>query len=186
MIVTSTRLTLAEFLQLPEEEPELEYVDGGVTQKMSPKGHHGIIQGELTERLNASARQGKTGRAIPELRVTFGGASVVPDVTFFRRERLPVLDDGRVANDFLIPPDIAIEIVSPQQSVNALVRRCLWYVGNGVQIALLVDPADESVLAFRRDAQAQAWRGSDPIDLHEILPGFNVTVERLFASLRQE
>jgi Uma2 family endonuclease len=63
------------------------------------------------------------------------------------------------------------------------VRRCLWYVANGVEVALLVDPADESVLAFRLNRQASAWRASDRIDLSEVLPDFEITVERLFASL---
>jgi len=51
-------------------------------------------------------------------------------------------------------------------------------------VALLVDPADESVLAFRPDRQASAWRASDRIDLSEVLPDFELTVEQLFASLR--
>jgi hypothetical protein len=65
------------------------------------------------------------------------------------------------------------------------VRRCLWYVANGVEVALLVDPADESVLAFRPNRQASAWRASDRIDLGEILPDFELIVEQLFASLCQ-
>lgn len=185
-MVTAVPLTLAEFLKLPEEEPELEYIEGVVSQKVSPKGRHARLQGELIERVNGVARPGKAALAFPELRVTFGGASFVPDIAVYRWQRIPVSDDGRVANDFLIPLDIAIEIVSPQQSVNALVRRCLWYVAHGVQIALLVDPADESVLAFRSDARTQAWRASDAIELNEILPGFTLTVEQLFASLQHE
>ncbi len=44
MIVARRRpIALAEFLALPEEEPALEYLDGVVTQKMSPKGRHGTL-----------------------------------------------------------------------------------------------------------------------------------------------
>lgn len=184
MAVTSTRLTLEEFLRLPEEEPDLEYIDGAVTQKVSPKGRHAALQAELIERLNESARPGKIARVLPELRATFGGASVVPDIAVYRWHRIPVDANGRIANDFLEPPDVAIEIASPEQSGNFLVRRCIWYVANGVQIALLVDPADESILAFRPDAPAIAWRASDRIDLHVVLPGLEVTVEQIFTSLR--
>jgi Uma2 family endonuclease len=185
MAVAPKRLTLEQFLQLPEEEPSLEFADGVVTQKVSPKGRHATLQGELIKQLDQAGLPGKLARAFPELRVTFGGASYVPDVSVFRRRRIPVDADGRIADDFWEPPDIAIEIVSPEQSVNALVRRCLWYVAHGVQVALLVDPADESVLAFRRDREAEAWHGADRIDLSEILPDFDLTVEQLFASLRQ-
>ena len=119
------------------------------------------------------------------MRTTFAGASRVPDVAVYRWQRIPRDASGRIANDFREPPDIAVEIVSPEQSVNALVRRCLWYVANGVEVALLVDPVDESVLAFRLNHEAVAWRGGDRIDVSEVLPDFELTVEQLFASLRQ-
>lgn len=37
MAVLNKRMTLDEFLALPEEEPALEYGEGVVTQKVSPK-----------------------------------------------------------------------------------------------------------------------------------------------------
>ena len=36
-------------------------------------------------------------------------------------DRIPRTESGEVANRFYAPPDIAIEIVSPEQSVNGLV-----------------------------------------------------------------
>ncbi len=186
MAVVPTPLTLEQFVELPEEEPPLEFADGVVTRKVSPKGQHSALQAELVERLNQSARQRKLARAFPELRTTFGGASRVPDIAVYRWDRIPRDASGRIANDFLEPPDIAIEIASPEQSANALVRRCLWYVAHGVHVALLVDPVDESVLAFRSDGRVSAWHALDRIDLTEVLPDFELTVVRLFASLRQE
>lgn len=44
-----------------------------------------------------------------------------------------------IVDDFREPPDIAIEIVSPEHRVTALVRRCLWYVAQSVRLALLID-----------------------------------------------
>lgn len=183
MAVAETRRTLEEFLELPEEELPLEFADGVITPKVSPKGKHSALQAELVERLNRSARPRHLARAFPELRATFGGASRVPDVAVYRWDRIPRDTGGRIANDFADPPDIAIEIVSPGQSPNALVRRCLWYVAHRVQMALLVDPADESVLVFRPGERVQVWRGQDRLDLREIIPDFGLTVEELFASL---
>lgn len=185
MAVASTRLTLEEFLKLPEEEPPLELIDGVIAPKMSPKGRHSALQAAFVQFLNESTQQDKVARALTELRVTFAGASVVPDISVYRWERIPVDVAGEIADDFLESPDIAIEIVSPEQSVTALVRRCLWYVTHGVQVALLVDPADHSVLAFRPDQPTVAWRGSDRIDLHEVLPDLELTVDQLFASLQR-
>lgn len=183
MTVTSAPLTLDQFLALPEEEPSLEFFDGVITQKVSPKARHSALQGELLEQINRSARRNKVARVFPELRTTFAGASRVPDIAVYRWDRIPRDTSGELVDDVLVPPDIAIEIVSPGQSVNALVRRCLWYVDHGVQIALLVDPSDRSVIAFRPNGSINSWYGEDRIDLSEILPDFSLTVEQLFASL---
>jgi Uma2 family endonuclease len=89
-------------------------------------------------------------------------------------------------DDFNEPPDSAIEIVSPGQGVNSLIRRSLWYVENGVRIALVVDPEDQSVISFGAGQMPKALTGVDPIDLTSVLPGFELTVERLFAPLQGE
>lgn len=184
MAVAASGISLDEFLKLPEEKPALEFIDGVIEQKVSPKGRHGFLQGELIKRLDQAGIPNKVARAIPELRETFAGASVVPDISVFRWKRLPMDGSGEVADNFLEAPDIAIEIASPEQSTTALVRKCLWYVAHGVQVALLVDPVDRSVLAFRPDRLPIAWHGGDHIDLHDILPDFDLTVEQLFAALQ--
>jgi Uma2 family endonuclease len=181
-----TTLTLEEFLKLPERKPALEYDDEGVTQKVSPKGQHSSLQLELAELLNRPARRRKVARAFPELRFTFGGRSYVPDVSVYRWERIPRTPLGEVGNDFFVPPDIAVEIVSPGQRVNTLVRRCLRYLSLGVLVALLVDPDDRSVILFRPGISAVALRGPDAVDLSDILPGFRLTVEGLFRSLQMD
>jgi Uma2 family endonuclease len=184
MAVAPSSLTLEQFLTLPEEKPALEFVDGAIIQKVSPKFRHSVLQGELVRRINDVAVPGRVALAVPELRVTFGGGSFVPDVSICRWNRLPADDEGNAVDDFIGAPDAAIEIASPQQSTNFLVRRCLWYVQNGVELAMLVDPADLSVLAFREGQAAVPWRGRDRIALGELAPDFELTVEELFGSLR--
>lgn len=184
MAISVEALTLKGFLELPEEEPAFEFLEGSVSQKVSPKGLHSRLQVTLVQRFNEIAEPGRLALAFSELRATFGGASVIPDVSIYRWDRIPVDEHGEIVNDFREPPDIAIEIVSPEQSTNALVRRCLWYVENGVAIALLVDPADRSVLLFRPGQIPRPLHGSEPIDVSEIVPGFALTVQELFDSLR--
>jgi Uma2 family endonuclease len=177
------RMTLDEFLTLPEVKPALEYVDGVVTQKVSPQGQHVTLQDEFTQRVNAVARPRKLARAFSELRATYGGLSRIPDVSVYLWHRIPRLPNGRVANRFTEPPDIAVEIVSPDQTATYLVTKCLWFVRNGVKIALLVDPTRDTVLRFRPDALPDSLTGDDRIDLDEVLPDFELTVNQLFDSL---
>jgi Uma2 family endonuclease len=184
MAITQRRMSLDEFLELPEEKPALEFFDGAVTQKMSPMGRHSVLQWELVRRCNLIGIPRRLFMAFTELRATYGGQSTVPDVSVYRWERIPRSERGEVADRFLEPPDVAVEIASPGQSVNELVSRCLWYVANGARAALLVDPGHPSVLMFRPGAEPVLRGGADAVDLGDVLPDLRFTVEELFASLK--
>jgi Uma2 family endonuclease len=185
MAIEQRTMTLDDFLALPEEEPALELeADGTVTQKVSPKGKHSSLQGDFIELIHAFARARRQARAFPELRTVFGGAAYVPDVAVYRWERILWTAEGEVPDDFTEPPDIAAEIISPGQTVTSQVRKCIWYVEHGVKLALLIDPVDRSVLLFRPNAIPRALRATDPIDLSEVLPGFEATVDQLFSGLK--
>jgi Uma2 family endonuclease len=137
----------------------------------------------VAEHVDTFARPLRLALALPGLRTTYAGWSLVPDITVYRWDRIPRLPNGRAANRFTEPPDIAVEIVSPDQSVTDQIDKCVWYVKNGVRIALVVDPDQDIVLRFRPDALLDVLRGDDRIDLDEVLPGFELTVRELFGSL---
>lgn len=50
----SSKLTLEDFLKLPETKPAREYIDGEILQKPMPQGKHSIIQTELASALGLS------------------------------------------------------------------------------------------------------------------------------------
>jgi Uma2 family endonuclease len=185
MATTEQSLTLEEFLELPEKEPALEYEYGEVTQKVPPQLNHAILQARLAGLLNNFAVPSCLAMAVTELRTTYGGFSRLPDVAVYRWERIPVDAEGWVVDGALTaPPDIAIEIVSPDQRVSAQLRRCVEYVNAGAVIALLVDPDDHSVVIVRPDRPVQTARGDERIDLDDVLPGFELTAQQLFDTLR--
>ena len=186
MAVPREQLTLDEFLKLPEEEPALEFEDGRVTRKVSPRGKHSRLQTRLVDLVNRDAIPNHRACAFAELRTSFGGRSAVPDVAIYRWERIPLDADGEIANDFTDPPDVVVEIVSPDQSVTGLVRRCLWYVAHGARAAVLVDPSDKGILVFRPDQVPQSVDATSQIDLSDIVAGLVVDAGELFAALRLE
>ena len=183
MAITERRMTLEEFLALPERKPALEYFEGRVTRKVAPKARHARLQYKLAEWFNQFAEPRKLAVALPELRTTYGGASLVPDVAVYRWDRLPRDPSGRIVDDVFDPPDIAVEVRSPRQSRRRLVERCKWYVEHGVRLALLVDPQDESLTPFRATASEPALRGADELDCSDLIPGLRLVVQELFDSL---
>ena len=180
------RMTAEEFLRLPEEKPYLELIDGEVRQKVSPQEQHGSLQVDLAAAINGYARPRKLGWAFAELRGRFGEDVMLPDVSVYRWDRIPRDARGRVANLYAGPPDVAVEIVSPDQSVREMVDKCRRYLAHGVEIALTVDPDAESVVRVHPDGATTTLRDDDRIDLGPVLPGFELTVRHLFDMLRVE
>jgi Uma2 family endonuclease len=96
MSVGERRMTLLRFLKLPETRPASEYVDGKIVKRMSPKFKHSRTQGRLTEKINRWAKPENVGEALPELRCTFAGKSLVFDNAYFRSDRVTYGLDGEV------------------------------------------------------------------------------------------
>jgi Uma2 family endonuclease len=149
----SKPLTLNEFLKLPETEPATEYIDGQIIQKPMPQGEHSTIQGELIIAINAIVKPQKIARAFPELRCTFGGRSIVPDVAVFTWGRIPRKENGGVANLFQAAPDWTIEILSPDQSQTKVIKNILHCLEYETQMGWLIDPEEQSVFVYLRNQQ---------------------------------
>ncbi|XZN91715.1 MAG: Uma2 family endonuclease [Microcoleus sp.] len=145
----SKSLTLNEFLVKPETKPASEYIEGQIIQKPMPQGEHSAIQGEMVTTANATLKPNKIARAFPELRCTFGGRSIVPDVSVFVWERIPRQENGGVANRFELAPDWIIEILSPDQSQTKLIKKILHCLKHATEMGWLIDPKEQTVFVFR-------------------------------------
>jgi Uma2 family endonuclease len=183
MAIAQRRMTLDEFLSLPEEKPALELVDGEVTQKVAPQTRHAAMQFEVAAQFNGFARPRKLGRAFPEHRSSYDNASTVPDVAYFVRDRIPRDRRGLLENRVCSPPDSAFEIASPDQPVSNLLLRCLWYIAHGVRIALMIEPERRWAALFRPASEPIVVGDAGTLDLGDVIPGFVLDVGQLFQSL---
>jgi len=89
-------MTIEEFLAQPETKPAREYIDDRIIKKPIPQGKHSKIQWELLTTINSLALPPRHAHGFPELRCTFGGPSIVPDIVVLRWERIPLDDRGGV------------------------------------------------------------------------------------------
>ncbi|MCC3470198.1 MAG: Uma2 family endonuclease [Microcoleus sp. PH2017_06_SFM_O_A] len=157
---------LEDFLKLPETEPASEFIDGDILQKPMPQGEHSVLQFELCKNIDRVAQTQKIAKAFPELRCTFGGKSIVPDIAVFRWERIPFLPSGRIANIFEINPDWSIEILSR----------------HGTELGWLLDPEEESILAVFPGQKVEFYRGTDRLPIINGIE-LELTVDRVFSWL---
>lgn len=175
-------LTLEEFLTLPETHPASEFVNGEIVHKPMPQGEHSRLQGKLCAVINQVTEDKKIAYAFPELRCTFGGESVVPNVSVFQWSRIPRESTGRVSNRFFIHPDWSIEILSPDQSQTKVLGNLLHCSQHGTELGWLLDPAEESILVVFSDQRVQLLRGITHLPLLNGIP-LQLTVEQVFGWL---
>jgi Uma2 family endonuclease len=157
----SKSLSLEEFLELSETTPANEYINGQIIQKPMPQGEHSAIQTELSAAINAILKPKRLARAFCELRCTFGGRSIVPDISVFTWARIPRKENGTIANLFSISPDWTIEILSPDQSQTKVTKNILHCLKHGTQMGWLIDPQESSVFVYMQDQSPQVFEIPD-------------------------
>ncbi len=180
--------TLDDFLAMPETEPESEYFEKEIIQKPMPKGKHSAIQTEFAAAINANLRSKRIARAFSEFRCTFGGISIVPDISVFRWEHI-VRDSngvGEIANIFDIPPDWMIEILSPDQRQTKLVKKILFALEHGTEMAWLLDPDEKVIFIYRANQALQIYdRPEQVIPMPDFASDLQLNVETVFSWLSE-
>lgn len=162
MVQTPSKpITLEAFLTLPETKPASEYIDGHILQKPMPQGKHSTIQTEFSTTANGILKPRKVSWAFSELRCTFGGRSIIPDVSVFTWERIPRDSNGEISNTFAIAPDWTIEILSPDQSQTKVTKNILHGLNNGIQMDWLIDPDERTVFVYRPQQQPDVFDTSE-------------------------
>ena len=180
----SKSITLEEFLKLPETKPASEYIDGQIIQKPMPQGKHSTIQTEFSTTVNIILKPRQVARAFSELRCTFGGRSIIPDVSVFTWQRIPRDQNGEVANIFPMAPDWTIEILSPDQSQTKVTKNILHCLNHGSQMGWLIDPDEQTVFVYLPKQQPEVF---DEPEQSLPVPSFanelNLSVEFVFGWL---
>jgi Uma2 family endonuclease len=101
------------------------------------------------------------------------------DCSFIRRDRYSfeqLAEDGFTR----IPPDLAVEVVSPNDRVGALDEKVDEYLRAGVRLIWVVRPAARAVQVFGGD-RSESWLwAADELSGEDVLPGFRCRVDELF------
>lgn len=174
--------TIEEFLASSniDQSPAYEYVEGVVRQKPMPKTRHSLLQKRLLREIDLHS---EVYTALPELRCTFAGRSIVPDITVVPWSRIPVNELGEPEDNFTQAPDWSIEILSPNQTVNRVIDNLLHCIKNGSQLGWLIDPDDYSVLIFLPGQEPSLVKGNSRLSLLEEID-LELTAEQIFAWLK--
>ncbi|NES19148.1 MAG: Uma2 family endonuclease [Symploca sp. SIO3E6] len=177
------QLSLEDFLQLPETKPASEYINGQIYQKPMPKGKHSRLQIRLATQINHVAEPKRLASAFPELRCTFGGRSIVPDISVFSWQRIPLDSNGEIENTFAIAPDWTIEILSPEQSSTRVINNILFCLNHGTDLGWLIDPQERLIITFLPGKQPESKQNQDILPVLSSLGDLQLSVQSVFSWL---
>jgi Uma2 family endonuclease len=182
-IQSPSKISLEEFLLLPETEPASEYVDGKIYQKDMPQGKHSTLQFEFPSVINRVGKPQKLAYSFPELRCTFGGGSMVPDIAVFEWPRIPLNSLGKIENRFEIAPDWTMEILSPEPSSSRVINKILFCLKNHTKLGWMIDPEEELVIVFKPQQEPEIKENEDILPVLDVLSDLQMSADDLFGLL---
>ena len=129
------------------EKPYIEFLDGELHRKVTPKRTHAIVQGAMLRILYACA--GHRGSVGTEWDFRLGVVDethtvLVPDVAFVTRERLQALSK-RDREEPPFSPDVVVEVRSPSNDARYRERKITRYLATGAIAVLDVDPPSRTI-----------------------------------------
>lgn len=168
---------------LPDTKPETEWLCGRPVQKVSPFRTHSRLQWWWDVRLGEWA-EGR-GECGPAWRFRIGPPGevirpLVPDLSYLSYERIGELTEDDLEAP-LLPPNAAIEILSPGYSKRYLADKVATLVRAGTDVVVVVDPRKRTVTTTDRDG-TRTFADGDVFE-HSALPQFTFAIAEMFAVL---
>jgi Uma2 family endonuclease len=102
----------------------------------------------------------------------------VPDLSFVSAERVP--KDGLPIAYWPVAPDLAVEVVSPNDRAEDVHKKVLEYLEGGSRLVWVLWSDTRSVTAHAADGSIVELGPDDELEGGDVLPGFRVIVGDLF------
>lgn len=159
-----------------------ELVRGELRTMTPPGAEHGRVAANVGALLGAHVRDTGSG-------VAYGEAGFVlardpdtvraPDAGFVSRERAERV--GRTVKYWPGAPDLAVEVVSPNDTFNEVQEKALEWLAAGTVAVLVIDPDERTATVYSGQNDAHVYGAGDTLELDEAVPGFSVKVAELFS-----
>ena len=170
-----TTMTVAEFLE--NDVPGYEYAEGKLIPMPPATRRPGKISISIIRYLDRYVYENRLGELYTaETAFQVGKRVMKPDVAFVSTDHLDVDEDEK----FPIPPDLAIEVVSPTDVHYRIVRKALDYLDAGTRLVWVLDPVAETVTVYRSKSDIELLTHEATLTGEEVVPGFTCPVENLF------
>jgi Uma2 family endonuclease len=182
MTTTGQKITAEDLLRLPNDGFRHELVKGEL-RKMAPAGkRHGVLAIRVTGPLwqHVQAHQlGEVCAAETGFLLASNPDTVrAPDVAFISKQRVEAI--GEVEGYWPGPPDLAIEVVSPNDTYAEVEGKVLTWLDAGSRMVIVVNPRQQTVSVYRSRTDIAILTKNDTLDGKDVVPGWTLAIEDLF------
>ena len=182
MAATTKLMTAEELLAMPDDGFRYELVRGELV-KMAPAGHvHGKRGGRVNYSLSAHVYQNDLGEVyLAETGFhleTDPDHVLAPDASFVRQARVETVGDGD--GFFPGPPDLAVEVVSPNDRYTEVADKVAEWLAAGVRMVVVVNPRNRTVQAHTPEGVTELTE-ADTLHGGDVVPGWRLPVADIFA-----
>ncbi|MBA2448032.1 MAG: Uma2 family endonuclease [Chloroflexi bacterium] len=183
MAETRTRMTAEELLRLPDNGMRRELIDGELVEMAPAGGEHGYVAGHAYYRVRQFIEQQGLGGAVFAAETGFRigrdpDRVRAPDVAYVAEARLA---GARVRGYPELAPDLAVEVVSPNDTAAEVHDKVADWLRVGVRLVWALYPTTRSAMVCTSDGAARILGPDDLISGDPVVPGFACRVADLFA-----
>jgi Uma2 family endonuclease len=103
---------------------------------------------------------------------------LAPDISFITKERLEEI--GEPTGFSPGSPDLVIEVLSPSDRPSMVKQKTSLWLAHGAKQVWIVNPKKSTVTVYRSPSDSITFSGSDELEADDILPGFRISLDRIF------
>ena len=168
-----------EVIAALDPDKEYEIVDGHPEEKEMGGARHGGVGVRLITRLGSHVETHRLGGVYgPDTAFKIGQNERLPDVAFVSAARMG--PEGEPEGTWQIAPDLAVEIVSPNDLFEKVISKVHEYLAAGVREVWLVSPEHRTIIIHHSPTRTTILSENDYLVSDDILPGFRCHVAELF------
>lgn len=163
-----------------DPEKSYELVDGQPEEKAMAGARHGRVVIRLGARLEMHVEQHQLGGIYsPDTTFQIGRNERLPDLAFVAAARIPA--GGEPEGLWPLAPDLAIEVISPNDLWERVHSKVREYFAAGVKQVWLVSWQQRTVSLYDAPTRVTILTDQDTLTSEALLPGFRCRVSEIFA-----
>lgn len=167
-----------------DPEKEYEIVNGIPEERPMAGARHGNTIARLITRISNYVEPRNLGEVYsPDTTFIIGRNQRLPDLGFVATHRIP--EEGQPQGIWDIAPDLAVEVISPNDVYAKVAQKVDDYLEAGVQQVWLVLPEQKSITIYRSPFDITVFQDEMELVSEDLFPAFRCPLSEIFKTKKR-